>query len=123
MALGLLVANACLFSCKKKIIDNSSTQPLPAVVSFSQHIVPVFNASCNSSGCHSGSSAAAGLNLLSSVAYQQLFSKHEIDTVNVNSSNLHIEVASGAMPKGSNKLSEYNINLIQKWIQQKAKNN
>jgi hypothetical protein len=121
----LLAASACFFSCKKK--TNTPTpatvRQLPDVVSFSNHIIPIFNASCISGGCHSGGSAAAGLNLSASVAYSQLFSKHEIDTVNVNSSNLYIEVASGAMPKGTSKLSDYNISIIQKWIQQKAKNN
>lgn len=112
--------SACFFSCKKK---TTAPQTLPAVVSFSQHIVPIFNASCISGGCHSGGSPAAGLNLSSGVAYSQLFTKHEIDTVNVNSSGLYMEVASGAMPQGGSKLSDYDISLIQKWIQQKAKNN
>ncbi len=119
----LIVASACLFSCKKDNLISNPTQPLPDVVSFNQHIIPIFNASCVSSGCHSGGSPAAGLNLSSSLAYFQLFSKHQIDTVNVNLSNLYIETASGAMPKQASKLSNYNINLIQKWIQQKAKNN
>lgn len=113
--------SACFISCKKK--NAVTTQTLPDVVSFSHHIVPIFTASCISGGCHSGSSPAAGLNLSANVAYSQLFLKHEIDTVNVNSSELYKEVASGAMPQGSSKLSDYNINLIQKWIQQKAKNN
>ncbi len=115
-----IIISTCFFSCKKK---TTTQQTLPDTVSFSQHIVPIFNASCVSGGCHSGSSPAAGLNLASNVAYSQLFSKHEIDTVNVNSSELYKEVASGAMPQGAAKLSDYNISLIQKWIQQKAKNN
>ncbi len=121
----LLVASACFFSCKKSTATATPlpSQPLPDVVSFSNHIIPIFNTSCVSGGCHSGGSAAAGLNLSVNVAYTQLFTKHEIDTVNVNSSQLYTEVASGAMPKGTSKLSDYNISLIQKWIQQKAKNN
>jgi hypothetical protein len=117
----IIIASVCLFSCKKK--TTAPTPTLPNVVSFSAHIVPIFNASCVSGDCHSGGSPAAGLNLSSSVAYSQLFSKREIDTVNANSSNLYIEVASGAMPQSGSKLSDYNISLIQKWIQQKAKNN
>ncbi len=116
----LMIAVICLLSCKKK---TTTPQTLPDTVSFSQHIVPIFNASCISGNCHSGGSPAAGLNLSATVAYSQLFAKHEIDTVNVNSSQLYTEVASGAMPQGNSKLSDYNISLIQKWIQQKAKNN
>jgi len=119
----IIVVGACFFSCKKKTTTPTSIQSLPDVVSFSQHIAPIFNASCISSGCHSGILPAASLNLSSNVAYSQLFSKHEIDTVNVNSSSLYRQVASGAMPQGGSKVSDYNINLIQKWIQQKAKNN
>ncbi len=116
----LVIMSACFVSCKKNV---TTTEVLPDVVFFSNHIIPIFNASCVSSGCHSGSSPAASLNLTSNVAYSQLFSKHEIDTINVNSSSLYTEVASGAMPKVASKLSDYDVSLIQKWIQQKAKNN
>jgi hypothetical protein len=119
----LIVMSACFFSCKKKTTSPSPTPPLPAIVSFSNDIIPVFNAHCNTSGCHGSGSPAAGLNLSPSVAYSQLFTKHEIDTTNASNSNLYIEVASGQMPKAGGKLSDYNISLIQKWIQQKAKNN
>lgn len=118
----LIVTSTCFFSCKKKTAP-PPTQTLPAVVSFSNDIMPVFNAHCNTSGCHGGGSPAAGLNLSQSVAYSQLFVKHEIDTTNASNSNLYIEVASGQMPQTGGKLSDYNISLIQKWIQQKAKNN
>ena len=118
----LIVMSSCFFSCKKKTA-NPITQSLPAIVSFNNDIMPVFNAYCNTSGCHLSGSPAAGLNLSPSVAYSQLFVKHEIDTTNASSSNLYTEVASGQMPKGGSKLSDYDIGLIQKWIQQKAKNN
>ena len=111
-----MVMVACFFACKKD-------EPLPDVVSFSNHIQPVFNAHCNSSNCHSGGSPAGNLNLTAAVVYSQLFAKQEVDTVNVNASVLYIEVNSGTMPKNAGKLSNYNIGLIQKWIQQGAKNN
>ena len=119
----LIATSICFFSCKKKTTTPSPTQTLPTVVSFNNDIIPVFNAHCNSSGCHTGGSPAAGLNLSASVSYLQLFTKHEIDTTNASSSNLYIEVASGQMPQTGGKLNDYNISLIQKWIQQKAKNN
>ena len=118
----LIITSAYFFSCKKKTTP-TPTQSLPAVVSFNNDIMSVFNAHCNTSGCHSGGSPAAGLNLSQSVAYSQLFTKHEIDTANVSNSNLYIQVASGQMPQTGGKLSDYNISLILKWIQQKAKNN
>ncbi|MBS1646099.1 MAG: hypothetical protein JST67_02030 [Bacteroidetes bacterium] len=123
-SLSILGITSLLFflcSCQKK--ENTSSQVLPGVVSFSQDIVPIFNASCLASGCHAGGSPAANLNLTSGMAYTQLFSKHEIDTINANNSVLYIEVQSGSMPKNGAMLSNYQIGLIQKWIQQKAKNN
>lgn len=115
-ALLFMAMVACFFACKKD-------EPLPDVVSFSNHIQPLFNAHCNSSSCHSGGSPAGNLNLTAAVAYSQLFAKNEVDTINVNASVLYIEVNSGTMPKNAGKLSNYNIGLIQKWIQQGAKNN
>jgi hypothetical protein len=117
----LIVASFCFFSCEKKII--SSVQPLPDIVSFSHHIMPIFNAHCNVSGCHSGGSSTGELNLSPGFAYSKLFADGEIDTVNASNSNLYIMVASCQMPKAGNKLSDYDIGLIQKWIRQKAKNN
>jgi len=119
----LIVMSACFFSCKKKTTSPSPTPSLPATVSFSNDIMPVFNVHCNTSGCHGGGSPAASLNLSQNVAYSQLFTKHEIDTTNSSNSNLYIQVASGQMPQTGGKLSDYNISLILKWIQQKAKNN
>jgi hypothetical protein len=118
-----------LFSCKKDTSINTSNttpqQPLPTVVSFSTHIVPIFNNTCNNaSGCHAASSPAAGLNLTAASAYGSLFSKYEIDTINPSSSNLYIEITNGAMPKyPAAPLTTYSRQLVLKWIQQKAKNN
>lgn len=114
---------AFLHACEyKKWAEPSQPKPLPAVVSFSQDIIPIFNTACNTSGCHSGTSPAGNLNLSANVAYRQLFFHHDVDTINPNSSILYIQIASGTMPP-SGKLSDYDIGLVQKWIQQKAKNN
>jgi len=129
VALFIGAATALLFSCTKdaKIVTAPPPvqQPLPAIVSFSTHIVPVFNTYCNNtSGCHTAVAPAAGLNLTPASAYGSLFSKHEIDTASAMGSNLYIEITNGAMPKYPNSpLTSYNQQLILKWIQQKAKNN
>lgn len=114
------MAGSVIFcSCMKK----QTVMPLPDVISFRTHIVPLFTASCVDDGCHSGKAAAANLNLTPDVAYAQLFLRKSIDTVIAGSSTLYTEIASGAMPKASRKLSSYDIGLVQKWIGQKAKNN
>ena len=124
----MVAAIALFFSCKKT--DNTTTYktetspPIPSVVSFSVHIVPILNSSCNSSGCHSSVTPAANLNLTATAAYANLYSKHEIDTLNPTLSNLNIEINNGDMPKAPySQLSNYDKQLILTWIQQKAKNN
>lgn len=109
----------CIFSCMKK----QKKKALPEIVSFKNDLIPLFNASCVTSGCHIGSNPAADLDLSESAAYLQLFKRNMVDTLNPDGSSLYKEVASGAMPKGNKKLSEYNIGIIQRWIEQKAKNN
>lgn len=120
------MATAFICSCKKNTTQTTTTPPaqqLPAVVSFSTNIVPIFNSYCNSSGCHSATSPAAGLNLTPASAYGSLMAKQETYTVNPTGSNLYIEIANGEMPKGGSPLSSYNQQLVLKWIQQGALNN
>ena len=121
------LATAFLFSCKKKTpqpAPNPYQQQLPAVVSFSTNIVPIFTSSCNSGGCHSASSPAAGLNLTPTLAYNSLMVKHETYTVNPSGSNLYLEIANGEMPgPPAASLSSYQQQLILKWITQGANNN
>ena len=119
---------AFLCSCKKSTTPTTTNttppaQQLPAVVSFSTNIVPIFNSYCNSIGCHAATAPAAGLNLTPASAYGSLMAKHETYTVNPTGSNLYIEIANGEMPKGGPSLNNYNQQLILKWIQQGALNN
>ena len=121
------VVTAFLFSCKKKDpqpAPDPYQQQLPSVVSFSTNVVPIFNSYCNSSGCHSATSPAAGLNLSPASAYTSLMAKHETYTVTPSGSNLYIEVTNGNMPiPPAASLSSYNQQLILKWITQGTKNN
>jgi len=116
----LLLSAAGIFSrCGK---DN--TKVLPDTVSFSRDVIPVFNDHCNISGCHSGGSPAANLNLEPDVAYADLFAKHEIDTITPTNSVLYIQMNSSStiMPP-TGRLDDYTVNLVLKWIEQGAKNN
>ena len=95
-------------------------------VSFSKNVQPVFNAHCIDAGCHSGVNAAANLDLESSTAYTQLMKKGSgyIDTVNPNYSLLYAQMQSVSQPMPpTGKLDTCTLNLVLKWIKQKAKNN
>jgi hypothetical protein len=98
----------------------------PDTVSFNKHILPIFNTSCNITGCHSGNQPTGNLNLEPSVAYSQLMKpgKGYIDTITPQYSLLYAQMnsVSNPMPK-SGKLDQCTVNLVLKWVQQKAKNN
>ena len=97
---------------------------LPDTVSFQTHILPVFRANCSIPGCHSGGSPSGNLNLSDSVAYDRLFAKHEIDTLNPPKSILYIQMNSTGTPMPpTGRLGDYEVELVLKWIQQGAKNN
>jgi hypothetical protein len=111
----LLTGSGC-----KKTAAPAPAQPLPAVVSFNRDIQSFFDASCATGGCHVGSAPASGLNLAPPSAYNNLFLKHEIDTLNPTQSNLYIMMNSNMPPAGK---IPYDLALALKWIQQGAKNN
>ena len=95
---------------------------LPSTVSFHQHIIPMFNQYCNNGGCHSN---PGHLILTDSLAYSSLFSRQDLDTINPpEQSVLYVSMNSvqPAMPP-TGRLSDYNVALVLKWIQQKAKDN
>lgn len=95
-------------------------------VSFNKDIVPIFNAHCNSSGCHSGKNPAGGLSLEASVAYSQLLKKGSgyVDTLKPQYSILYLQMKSKSDPMPpSGRLNDCKINAVYTWIQQKAHNN
>lgn len=118
--IGSAIAAIVLFSCEKK--NGDDRRPLPDVVSFKRDIQPIFKNFCTGSGCHSGPAPAAYLDLSPEVAYDNLINAPEVDSTSAENSVLYQEVASGNMPK-SGKMSYYNVRLIKKWIDQRAKNN
>jgi hypothetical protein len=90
-------------------------------MSFTEDIVPIFNKSCNVSGCHNGSVAP---NLLPANAYNALTSGNYVNTGDPESSELYQWVKGNkAMPMpltGSNE--SYNAKILA-WIKQGASNN
>jgi hypothetical protein len=95
-------------------------------VSFSKHIQPIFDAHCNTGGCHSGTTPKGNLNLEASVSYAQLWRTKSgyIDTLNPALSVLYASMNSTSNPMPpSGKLDKCAVNLVLTWIKQKAKNN
>jgi len=124
----LLAVIICItfYSCAKDkgepvIYCNS----LPDTVSFNKNVIPIFKANCSLSGCHSGSTPTGSLDLDSSSAYSQLMRKNTsyVDTLDAKNSLLYSQLVSTSNPMPPTGSINYcSIQLILKWIQQKAKN-
>ena len=90
-------------------------------MSFSNDIIPIFNASCNGAGCHNG---AVSPYLTPAAAYSSLMNGGYIDVNNASNSELYQWMAGNRtlpMPlSGPN--STYNTKVLA-WIDQGALNN
>ncbi|UCE05948.1 MAG: hypothetical protein JSW07_20550 [bacterium] len=121
-----------IYSCgKEKCPTKPSSDP-----SLASDIQPIFTAKCAIASCHD-TFAQAGLDLTKDKAYDNLVdvpstndpSKIRVVRNNANSSYLFIKIAeqpadgTARMPIGGNPLPDNEIQLIQNWIDQGAKNN
>src|SRR5688572_27362043 len=106
-------------------VDNDA--PPPAVlVSFKNDIQPIFDASCNQSGCHDGNSYDPDLTAAN--AYDAIINTACIDTTNPAGSLLYVRLILPTtdkkfMPKGAGPLSATDITKILNWIKQGGQNN
>ena len=116
-------------SCKNdkaKMALPAVTCNTPAVVSFKNDLQPLFGQYCTTAGCHTGNSPQGNLNLEPSVAYAMLMNKSKgyVDTVNPGYSLLYAQMTSASQPMPpTGNLKQCQLDLVMKWIQQKAKNN
>jgi hypothetical protein len=106
-----------LGGCEYEVVEPDRT-PVTEEVLFSGKIIPIFNASCNFSGCHSA--GAVPPDLTPAGAYASLMGLNQIDTVNPANSILYKSMTTGSMKNYSN---ADQAKLILAWIEQGAKNN
>lgn len=121
-----MVLSGVLYSCTYEKAELKVDCKTPVTVSFNNDIIPIFNQHCNTAGCHSGSNPEGGLNLEPAMAYSQLLSNGSgyVDTVTPKYSVLHAYMNSTSDPMPpTGKLDKCTVDLIYKWIEQKAKNN
>ncbi|HET6225086.1 MAG TPA: hypothetical protein VFF27_02330 [Bacteroidia bacterium] len=113
-------------SCKYEKAEPLIACETPSVVSFQKDIQPIFDAHCNTAGCHSGSNPEGNLNLEPSQSYAQLWKKGKgyIDTLNPKFSVFYASMNSTSNPMPpTGKLDACTLALVLKWIEQKAPNN
>jgi hypothetical protein len=101
-------------------------EDLPDTVSFSRDIQPILAQNCSKAGCHSGIQPKGNFNLEASVAYNQLLESGSgyVDTITPKYSVVYSSLVSKSEPMPpTGKLSQCDIDLIEKWMEQDAKNN
>ncbi len=106
--------------------DKGCEQVLVDTVSFTRDIQPILTQNCAVSGCHSGNDPRSNFNLDASVAYAQLMEQGSgyVDTINPKISVVYSSLVSKSQPMPpSGRLNQCSIDLIEKWMQQNAKNN
>jgi mono/diheme cytochrome c family protein len=125
--IALLAGSLCIliYACKHDMISaNVSQTPVPITnpasdsVCFTAEVLPLFQSYCGSKGCHGSGSAEEGVSL---ETYFNIMKG--ISPGNPNNSKYFREITKGEMPpKNSPQLSSAQVAVIQKWINQGAKN-
>lgn len=113
-ALIMLVVLA-LTGCESEIIEPIDTSDLPDVVSFNDHIVPIFNNNCVQ--CHGGQTPP---DLSQTEAYLNLTAGGLVDLEEPENSKIYEEITVGNMEQYASDLDKA---YILKWIQQGAEEN
>ncbi len=124
ISLSVFVVNSCRYDNEEDMIDCSTINP--DTISYARDIQPIFDANCNESGCHSGAHPEGGLNLEAAYSYNELMDEGSgyVDTIRPRRSLLYSEMSSKSDPMPpTGKLDKCTLEKIERWMQQKAKNN
>lgn len=115
----LFISLSFLTSCEYEFIEPEQVI-IPEVISFSDDIIPIFNNSCNYSGCHAAGFAI--LDLSPAKAYEELFRKQLINREIPDQSELYLKLTD---TRGTHKdrSTATEQALILEWITKGAQNN
>ncbi len=105
-----------LTGCEYEYVVPDNTPP-PTVISFATDIMPIFNASCNLSGCHAAGAFEPDLSPAN--AYASLQNGY-INTADPSTSLIYTAMATGSMKSFT---TTGNANLVRAWIEKGALNN
>jgi hypothetical protein len=124
-----LCISACVYHKQEEILPSRqclTKSKLPDTISFNKNILPILTSNCATSGCHSGPSPKGNLNLDAIHAYKQLSKKGSgyIDTIQPVYSILYGVLISPNNPMPpAGPLDPCDIEMIRKWMEQKARPN
>lgn len=108
---------ALLSGCEYEFIQPVKI-PVNNELKFSTDIIPIFNQSCNMSGCHAAGAIAPDLTPAN--AYNSLMQLEMVDAANPTNSVLYKSMHEGSMKSFSTTVQ---TQTILQWIQLGAKNN
>lgn len=115
----LVFSLAIFASCEYEFIEPEPVV-IPETISFADDIIPIFNSSCNFSGCHV--SGFGVLDLSPANAFNDLFRKGMINIDAPDESDLYLKlIESGGTHRGRSTSGEQAI--ILEWIVKGAQNN
>ncbi len=112
-----LVAGLLLGSCTSDVIEPKEPT-IPDQVSFSTNVIPIFNLSCNNTGCHAPGGKSPDLS--PGVAYENLILYGLVDVDAPASSSLYVKITTGSMTQYA---KTGDAEIILKWIEQGALDN
>jgi hypothetical protein len=113
-----LVGIIYLQSCQYAWLEEPPAPPLPDTVSYSADIQPIWDKSCNKSGCHAPGGFSPDLTEANS--YSQLWADELVDTAMPASSVIYQKIADGSMKFYA---KPGDAELVLKWIEDGALNN
>jgi WD40 repeat protein len=125
VARSLVFAGVCLLLGGSSVLADDKPKELPAEVSYYKDVRPVFVTNCQ--GCHQPAKAMGGYVMTS---YDDLLKKGDSEKVPVvpgkpDQSHLVAQVTpvdgKSEMPRGKDALTDYQIRLVRKWIEQGAR--
>lgn len=127
--LGVWLLLVTVMGCRNNKMVNATPELVcttPVEVSFNKDVLPILVNNCATSGCHSGQKPEGNFNLEASIAYKTLSKRGSgyIDTITPRYSVLYGAMVSESDPMPpTGKLDKCKLEVIEKWMQQKAKNN
>ncbi len=117
LILVILALSGALVSCTYEEIKPQKVD-VPDSVKFSVNVIPIFNTSCNKSGCHSQGGIPPDLS--SKNAYTSLIFFGYVDVDDPESSIIYEKITTGSM---KNNATDQDRALILEWIKQGALDN
>jgi hypothetical protein len=125
IVMGLILASGAIFllaGCYKDRTVVLNTSEITRTVSFSQDIIPIFNNSCNTSGCHS--SGGQTPNLSQTNAFNSLITGNYIDKSDPENSIIYQKMTGKrGTPMPVSGVNKNYAAIILAWIKQGANNN